>query len=188
MKSEVKVEADLIKSEECSRIGTATVSQVKSESKQKVLDSVLKKRLRSQAKIKVGDFLDFEADDDRDERKGHRSVKFSDEEYKRGKLMKNFVEFVLIFCFLTIETYTKEELARKTEAVDDVIKRLEEKYKDETPETLIKNDEESEDADGYSIMDESMDVDTEDLARNVNLPSNMDSKLWRLKVKPGMER
>ena len=76
MKSEVKVEADLIKSEECSWIGTATVSQVKSESKQKVLDSVLKKRLRSQAKIKVGDFLDFEADDDRDERKGRRSVKF----------------------------------------------------------------------------------------------------------------
>ena len=70
-----------------------------------------------------------------------------------------------------------------------MIKRLEEKYKDETPETLIKNDEESEDHDGYSMMDESvMDVDTEDLARDVNLPSNMDSKLWRLKVKPGMER
>ena len=33
-----------------------------------------------------------------------------------------------------------------------------------------------------------MDVDTEDLARDVNLPSNMDSKLWRLKVKPGLER
>ena len=65
------------------------VSQVKSESKQKVLDSVLKKRLRSQAKIKVGDYLDFEADEsDRDERKGRggrRSVKFEDEEYKRGK-------------------------------------------------------------------------------------------------------
>ena len=27
-----------------------------------------------------------------------------------------------------------------------------------------------------------------DLARDVNLPSNMDSKLWRIKVKPGMER
>jgi hypothetical protein len=27
-----------------------------------------------------------------------------------------------------------------------------------------------------------------DVARNVNLPSNVDSKLWRLKVKPGVER
>ena len=95
MKSEVKVEADLIKSEESSRVGTATVSQVKSESKQKVLESVLKKRLRSQAKIKVGDFLDFEADEsDHDERKGRRSVKFEDEEYKRGKSIEDFVEFM----------------------------------------------------------------------------------------------
>jgi len=27
-----------------------------------------------------------------------------------------------------------------------------------------------------------------DIARNVNLPSNVDSKLWRLKVKPEVER
>lgn len=86
-----------------------------------------------------------------------------------------------------IETYTKEELVRKTEAVDDVIKRLEEKYKDQDPSDI--KDEVLED-DDYSVdMEESvMDVDTEDLARDVNLPSNMDSKLWRLKVKPGMER
>ena len=86
-----------------------------------------------------------------------------------------------------IETYTKEELVRKTEAVDDVIKRLEEKYKDQDPCDI--KDEVLED-DDYSVdMEESvMDVDTEDLARDVNLPSNMDSKLWRLKVKPGMER
>ena len=102
MKSEVKVEADLIKSEESSIAGTATVSQVKSESKQKVLDSVLKKRLRSQAKIKVGDFLDFEADEsDHDERKGRRSVKFEDEEYKRGKSNKDFVEFMLNYFLLS---------------------------------------------------------------------------------------
>ena len=82
--------------------GTATVSQVKSESKQKVLESVLKKRLRSQAKIKVGDFLDFEADEsDHDERKGRRSVKFEDEEYKRGKSIKDFVEFVLNYFLLS---------------------------------------------------------------------------------------
>ena len=34
----------------------------------------------------------------------------------------------------------------------------------------------------------SMDIDADTLSRNVNLPSNMDSKLWRLKVKPGRER
>lgn len=36
--------------------------------------------------------------------------------------------------------------------------------------------------------EEMMDIDAETLSRDVNLPSNMDSKLWRLKVKPGMER
>jgi transcription elongation factor SPT5 len=33
-----------------------------------------------------------------------------------------------------------------------------------------------------------MSDDEADIARDVNLPSSLDSKLWRLKVKPGMER
>lgn len=33
-----------------------------------------------------------------------------------------------------------------------------------------------------------MSDDEADIARDVNLPSSLDSKLWRLKVKTGMER
>ena len=83
-------------------------------------------------------------------------------------------------------------MARKSEDVNQVIKRLEEKFKDE--QDAIKDEfasEYDEDGEGsFVVGDESnmMDVDTEDLHRDVNLPSNMDSKLWRLKVKPGMER
>ena len=52
----------------------------------KASSSVLKKRTRKQAKMIKSDFLDFEAaESDRDERKGRRSVKFEDEEYRRGK-------------------------------------------------------------------------------------------------------
>ena len=44
-----------------------------------------------------------------------------------------------------------------------------------------------DDADSFIVGGE-IDAEMEDLQRDVNLPSNMDSKLWRLKVKPGMER
>ena len=40
----------------------------------------------------------------------------------------------------------------------------------------------------FGEIDEVMEGEEADLERNVNLPSNMDSKLWRIKVKPGMER
>ena len=59
--------------------------QVKVEQGQ-ASSSVLKKRTRKQAKMIKSDFLDFEAaESDGDERKGRRSVKFEDEEYRRGK-------------------------------------------------------------------------------------------------------
>lgn len=79
-------------------------------------------------------------------------------------------------------------MARKTEAVEDVVKRLEEKYKVEE-DFEVKDEVLDEDDIGmYGDDDAFMDVDTEGLIRDVNLPSNMDSKLWRLKVKTGMER
>ena len=47
-------------------------------------------------------------------------------------------------------------------------------------------DETSEgDGSDLEMIDENL---AESLARDVNLPSNQDSKLWRLKVKLGMER
>ena len=79
-------------------------------------------------------------------------------------------------------------MERKTEAVEDVVKRLEEKYKLEDGVELKDEDLEEDDLSVYGDDDAFMDVDTEGLIRDVNLPSNMDSKLWRLKVKPGMER
>jgi len=89
---------------------------------------------------------------------------------------------------LTIaETYTEEELARKSESVRDVVKRLEEQYKQESGDV---KDEDLEE-DDVSLGDDAasfVDFETEGISRDVNLPSNMDSKLWRLKVKPGMER
>ena len=145
------------------------------------------------------DFLDFEAEesDDDDEKPSRRSKS----DLKNGKY-RNFcqsfcftVEFDHYFeilktqlYFNVLETYTKEEMARKTEDVADVVKRLEEKYKVEedveVKDEVISDDELS----AYAEDDAFMDVDTEGLIRDVNLPSNMDSKLWRLKVKPGMER
>lgn len=70
------------------------------------------------------------------------------------------------------------------------MKRLEEKYKQDPNLDDIKSEfgsEYDDDADSF-IVGEEIDADMEDLQRDVNLPSNMDSKLWRLKVKPGMER
>ena len=59
----------------------------KSEGIKKDQDLVLKKRTRKQAKMERCDFLDFEAveDDEREEKKGRRSVRFQDEINERGK-------------------------------------------------------------------------------------------------------
>lgn len=50
-------------------------------------------------------------------------------------------------------------------------------------------DQDCADVEDDAEMSDAEEVESEeDLARFVNLPSNVDSKLWRLKVKPGMER
>ena len=88
------------------------------------------------------------------------------------------------------ESYKKEDLIKKTEAVEDVVRRLEEKYGMEEEIDVKEECDDIIDDGDLSLDDEDamMDLDTEGLIRDVNLPSNMDSKLWRLKVKPGMER
>ena len=140
--------------------------------------------------------MDFEAEesgDDERRKSRRRSVKFDSEIARRGKYglyfcLLNFSSFTKLSYFVIVETYTKEELERKTEDVDEVIKRLEEKFKDEQQDVKSELYSEYDDADSFVVGDEEIDADMEDLQRDVNLPSNMDSKLWRLKVKPGMER
>lgn len=55
-------------------------------------------------------------------------------------------------------------------------------------ELMMDEDGEFAENNSYYGDDDAMDVDSNTFAREVSLPSNMDSKLWRLKVKPGMER
>ena len=72
-----------------------------------------------------------------------------------------------------------------------MIKRLEERYKEEAllkEEEGLDEDADLADSEFDAADDDLMDVDAGTMAREVSLPSNMDSKLWRLKVKPGMER
>jgi transcription elongation factor SPT5 len=77
---------------------------------------------------------------------------------------------------------------------------MEERYKKEEAELLSRKREvKSEAGDADQVKDEDLESqlasendlmsdEEADVARNVNLPSNVDSKLWRLKVKPGIER
>ena len=71
-----------------------------------------------------------------------------------------------------------EERARKLEAQGD-------NPKDEDGEN-------SDSLDDQELMKDEFSCDQEEIAqmivRDVTLPSNKDSKLWRLKVKPGLER
>lgn len=81
-----------------------------------------------------------------------------------------------------------------------MISQMEERYKKEEAELISRKRElKSEACDSNQIKDEDLDSqladendlmsdEEADVARNVNLPSNVDSKLWRLKVKPGVER
>ena len=90
-----------------------------------------------------------------------------------------------------VEYYTKEELKPKTKSLSDVISGLEEKALDDAVkiEAGVKKEELLDFSDSeFAEVDEVMEAEEADLARDVNLPSNMDSKLWRIKVKPGMER
>jgi len=80
----------------------------------------------------------------------------------------------------------------------DFVASMEEKYKAEEAELLSRKREIKSETD--EIKDEDLDsqlADDEDdvlsdeeanVARDVNLPSSLDSKLWRLKVKTGIER
>ena len=63
----------------------------------------------------------------------------------------------------------------------DVIKKLE-------SDALKKEEEGAGDFSESEFDDEEMAEDGTDIARDVFLPSNQDSKLWRLKVTKGMER
>lgn len=73
-----------------------------------------------------------------------------------------------------------------------MIKKLEEKYaKKEEEEMLQVRERQDAEWSGEEDDDVQMVEETQqeaDLARDVNLPSNLDSKLWRVKVKPGSER
>ena len=86
IKDEVEVDSDDADDEE-----DQVEQEFKNESKRAKINTdmgkVSNKRTRKQAKMERCDFLDFEAeeDDDKEERKGRRSVKFEDELYKRGK-------------------------------------------------------------------------------------------------------
>ena len=76
-------------------------------------------------------------------------------------------------------------MARKTKRMDEVVEELQQKYKmdPDVKDEDLEEDDMSLDEHGY------MDIDDEgQFNRGVSLPSNQDSKLWRLKVKPGMER
>ena len=77
---------------------------------------------------------------------------------------------------------------------------MEERYTKEEAELLSRKREVKSEADGDDFIkdedldsqladdDELMSDEEAEVARDVNLPSSLDSKLWRLKVKPGLER
>lgn len=76
-------EEEVVKEEESKKLVK------KSKRSSRTFSSILKKRTRKETKIEKCDFLDFEAaesDQESDNRKsGHRSVKFDELGYKRGK-------------------------------------------------------------------------------------------------------
>jgi hypothetical protein len=109
------------------------------------------------------------------------------------------------------EVYTEEQLKRKTRVIDEnFIDELEQKYARESDEELAKEEEGesdevlSEEEEKIEIKPrqsdqpresfleqeeyEKMDVDEREVAKNGLLPSILDSKLWKVKVKIGMER
>ena len=74
-----------------------------------------------------------------------------------GEVSQIFVELNINFYS---ETYTKEELARKSEALDDVVKKLEEKYKN-LDYNVKDEDLEAEDLDA-TMEEDYMDIDAEE--------------------------
>lgn len=76
----------------------------------------------------------------------------------------------------------------------DFIAKMEERARRLEAEGDHPKDEEGENSDSLDpeLMKDEFSYDQEEIAqmivRDVTLPSNKDSKLWRLKVKPGLER
>ena len=71
-----------------------------------------------------------------------------------------------------------EERARKLEGESDQLKDEEGEFEEDSLDPELMKDEFSYNQEEIAQM----------IVRDVTLPSNKDSKLWRLKVKPGMER
>ena len=79
--------------------------------------------------------------------------------------------------------YKEDELKPSANRLDNAfIKKLEIRAKKEEQDVKLETKQDPSDLEAS----EAMEVD--EVERDVTLPSNMDSKLWRLKVKPGMER
>jgi len=79
--------------------------------------------------------------------------------------------------------YKEDELKPSANRLDKAfIKKLEIRAKKEEQDVKLETKQDPSDPEAS----EAMEVD--EVERDVTLPSNMDSKLWRLKVKPGMER
>lgn len=79
--------------------------------------------------------------------------------------------------------YKEDELKPSANRLDKAfIKKLEIRAKKEEQDVKLETKQDPSDLEAS----EAMEVD--EVERDVTLPSNMDSKLWRLKVKPGMER
>lgn len=79
--------------------------------------------------------------------------------------------------------YKEDELRPSANRLDNAfIKKLEIRAKKEEQDVKLETKQDPSDLEAS----EAMEVD--EVERDVTLPSNMDSKLWRLKVKPGIER
>lgn len=86
------------------------------------------------------------------------------------------------------DRYTKvEQLKEQFKAEDHEMKNEDELVRRLKSETGFKEEDDFIVNDGFE-PEAFADENEAYVARNVNLPSNLDSKLWRLKVTPGLER
>ena len=121
----------------------------------------LGKRSRKELKKQ---FLELEADEDEEEEDSGVKKQVKEAEIKQ-------------------QYYKKDELRPSANRLDKAfIKKLEIRAKKEEQDVKLETKQDPSDLEAS----EAMEVD--EVERDVTLPSNMDSKLWRLKVKPGMER
>lgn len=146
------------------------------------------KRGKKAAAKKVSKFIDMEAD----ESDSDAGCKDDPDKFKRKPFLP---------AYSSLEYYEEDELRPSTIRLDqNLLKRLEQQaIKDELAYNMkmeaghVSEHEEADDRDSFIVKNEfdneMEDFDMEQLVgRDVTLPSNRDSKLWRLKVKPGFER